>query len=565
MTDPLRPDIIRFPVTLGLVCLLSGCGGGFHKKWADREVFSILKSKSSRVPNSGDDLLSILPPNAVSLDKMVRSVKTEAFLGDRAAIEKDARVLSLPDVLKLGVEHNRPYLGKKETVYLTALDLTLARHQFSPIADGSGSGTYVGKNVEGAVNQFTTEHTLTTNGSIGFSKLTSIGTRIAADLSTDFVRFFTGGVRNVGDSKLAVTLAQPLLRGAGSLSVTEPLTQAERDVLYSIRDFTQYRKTFAIDIASQYYSTLQSRDAARNAYVAYSTIRDTVVAQAALAEANRPGKTQSALGLLQQAELSYHRRWIAAVKSYEENLDELKLDLAIPMTQPVILDQRDIDKLELINPPGTLDEALETAVVTRLDLWNARDARDDAARRIKIAEQDLLPGLDVKGAYNLNGKPKSDGLNINSKRRDFSVGLDLDLHLDQLPSRNDLRSAQIALQKADRELELAEETVRKDVRSSWRSLDLARKQYEIALDGLRLSETRLERERAMFEVDRNSSRDLIDAQQALNDARDQHVAALVSHTIARLQLWKNMGILFIRKDGSWADVLAKETPKVKGS
>lgn len=563
MTDPLRPHHYTLPLVLGATWLLTACGGGFHKKWADREVFSILRSKSSHVPNSGDDLLSIMPPNAVALDKMVRNVKTEEFLGDRAFIEKDARIIDLPSALQLGVEHNRPYLDKKESVYLTALDLTLARHQFAPIASAGGAGDYVSRNVADTVNHFTTEHTITTTGGVGFSKLTSIGTRIAADLTTDFVRFFTGGVRNVGDSRLAVTLTQPLMRGAGSLSVTEPLTQAERDTLYSIRDFTQYRKTFAIDIASQYYATLQSRDTARNAYVAYMMIKNTVVAQISLTDASRPGKTQSALGLLQQAELSYKRRWISAVKTYEENLDELKIDLAIPVTQPIMLDQRDIDKLELIDPPGSLDEALETAVVTRLDLWNARDAREDAARKVKVAEQDLLPGLDLKGAYNLKGKPQSDGLNINSKRRDFSVGLDLDLHLDQKPARNDLRSAQIALQKAERDLELAQETVRKEVRSAWRNLDLARKQYAIAQDALKLGEVRLERERALFEVDRNSSRDLVEAQQALNDARDQHVAALVSHTIGRLQLWKNMGILFIRKDGAWADVLAKETSKVK--
>jgi len=172
--------------------------------------------------------------------------------------------------------------------------------------------------------------------------------------------------------------------------------------------------------------------------------------------------------------------------------------------------------------------------------------------------------LGIVADYNLKGD-KTDGLNLDKKRRDYSVGLDLDLHLDQKPERNHLRSAQIALQRAERTLELAEENVRKDVRSSWRSLDLARKQYDIAQEGLKLSEVRLERERAMFEVDRGNSRDLIDAQQALNDARDQRIAALVNHTIARIDLWKNMGVLFIRKDGSWADVLAKETPKGQGS
>jgi hypothetical protein len=28
-----------------------------------------------------------------------------------------------------------------------------------------------------------------------------------------------------------------------------------------------------------------------------------------------------------------------------------------------------------------------------------------------------------------------------------------------------------------------------------------------------------------------------------------------------LQLWRDMGVLFIEKDGSWVDVLNKEKPK----
>ena len=100
-----------------------------------------------------------------------------------------------------------------------------------------------------------------------------------------------------------------------------------------------------------------------------------------------------------------------------------------------------------------------------------------------------------------------------------------------------------------------------DVRSSWRNLVVARKQYELAQESLALGEQRLQLEEALYEADRGSSRDLIDAQQDLVEARDQLTAALINHTLARIQLWKNMGILFIRKDGSWADVLKKETPK----
>lgn len=561
MIDFLRSHILRFALVSACLISQAGCHGTLHKKWADREVYGILKKKGSSVPNAGQGLLNIEPNAPPNLDQLAKNMTTVEFLGDRADIEKNAKILTLADALGLAVTHNRTYQGQKENVYLAALDLTLARHEFAPIFSASGSGEHVERNVQTAVNGFVKEHTLTSTGGVGFSALSSIGTRLAADLSTDFVRFFTGGMRDVSDSRLAITLSQPLLRGAGALTVTEPLTQAERDVLYSIRDFTQYRKTFAIDTVTQYYTTLRSRSEARNAYLVYTSFKKILVAQSALVDANRSGRTKSSLGLLNQAELNYRRRWINAVRAYEENLDSLKITLAIPVTQPILLDQKELDKLELIHPPGTVDEAMETALATRLDLWNARDALEDAHRHVRVAERDLLPGLGIKADYQITGDPNRGGLNVDAKRRVASVGLDVDLHLDQKPSRNTLRSTQIARQRAERSLTLAEDTVRQDVRSSWRALDVARKQFDLAQEAMKLGEARMELEQALYEADRGSSRDLIDAQQALIDARDQITAMLINHTIARLDLWKDMGVLFIRKDGGWMDVLAKEAPK----
>jgi outer membrane protein TolC len=111
-------------------------------------------------------------------------------------------------------------------------------------------------------------------------------------------------------------------------------------------------------------------------------------------------------------------------------------------------------------------------------------------------------------------------------------------------------------------LNLAEESVRRQIRADWRDLTLARQQYDLAVQGLALAERRLEVETDFFKEDKTTSaRDLIDAQQKLIDARDQVTATLITHTIARLTLWKDMGILYITKDGGWVDVLKHETPR----
>ncbi len=547
-------------LAFSLACALAGCTGNFHRKWADREVYGILRQKSAKVPNAGDGLLNIDPPGPLSLEALRKSIKTEEFLGDRAFIEKDARVIGLADALQYGVERNRTYLGQKENVYQEALDLTDVRHDFALIPHAIGNGRY--NLTKDSINGIVTRRTLTEHSDTGFTALQSTGALIATNLATDFVKLITGKLTSPGDSRLTATLTQPLLKGAGVLSVTEPLTQQERNVLYAIRDFAEYRKTFTINVTTQFYQTLQLRASAHNAYLAYQAFKKLINQQTELTKANVPGRTFTALGLLQQAELTYHRNWINAVKAYEVGLDDLKLTLGLPVNERILLDQKELERLVLIDPKGTLEEALQTAMVTRNDLWNQRDAVEDAARHVRIAKQNLLPVLNAVVEYTAPSKA-ANKLQFDSRQHGFTVGADVDLHLDQKPVRNDLRSAQIAEQRAQRNLDLAEENVRRDVRTSWRNLDLARKQFELAGQSVKLNEVRLAREEDYDREGRGQARDLIDAQAALIQAHDDLGDALVNHTVARIQLWKDMGILFIKKDGRWEDVLSKESPQGK--
>ena len=549
------------PLILALMMplLLSQCTSGFFRKRADKETFGILSKKASKVPNVGTGLMDITPPPPIQMSDMLKKTQKPEFLGERKFVEKDATQLTLAKSLGLSVERNRPYLRRKEIVYLDALDLTATRQRFSPILDGGGGTRFTERQVETGVNNFVRTSTLTTTGGVGFSALSRAGTRIATDLTTDFVRFFTGGLGRAGDSSLAFSLSQPLLRGAGYLAASEVLTQAERDVLYTIRDFTQFRKSFAVDTTDSYFRVLQAREAAKNAYMAYQAFSDTVKRETAMAEANR--RSKSSLGRLRQADISNERRWYTAVRNYEQALDNFKIDLGIPVEERIILDESDFSNLRIIDPPGTLDEAVETAMSTRLDLWNARDRVEDAERRVRVAKQGLLPSLNSVVGYTTSSRPGSRGLELSNRQRNITAGLDLDLDLNRKPERNTLRAAEIDLQRFNRDLELNEESIRNQVRTAWRDLEVARKQYDLAQKGLALSEERLSIEEAFNIEGQGTALDLIDAQQDLIDARNLVVSTLINHTIARLRLWRDMGILFIKKDGSWERVLQQEPPR----
>jgi outer membrane protein TolC len=550
------PHLALLSATLLVVC---GCSSGTYKKWADKEVFGLLKKKTSKVPNSGQHLMDITPPPPVSMKELAKNVKTVDFLGERAHIEKDARVISLADALNFAVHRNRSYLLQKEVVYLSALDLTLTRQNFTPILSGGGSSALDRVKVSDGVTTLVNTGTLTTSGDLGLSVLTRTGARLAADLTTDFVRFLTGGLRDTGDSRLAFTLSQPLLRGAGYLAASEALTQAERNVLYNIRSFTQQRKSFAVEVATQYFRAIQSRETAKNAYLGYMAFNTNVERQRAMFENGQGSYSQ--LGQLLQGQINFQRTWTSAIRNYEQALDDLKITLGLPIKERIVLDYKDLESLEILMPPGTLDDAMQTALTTRLDVWNSRDRAEDATRRVLIAKQETLPTLNAVVSHRTLDDPNRNDLTLQSRNRGVSIGLNTDLNLNQKPERNTLRAAMVAEQRARRELELAEEQVRNSVRTAWRDLEVARKQYEFAQRGMEISQKRLEVEEAFAAVGQGTARDLVEAQRDINNARDLMVSTRINHNLVRLQLWRDMGVLFIEKDGSWVDVLKKEKPK----
>jgi outer membrane protein TolC len=537
--------------------LLTGCTQKFYKGWADKQVFGIIGSKKQIVSGADDEtLLSITPPLPAQLNKLMVKSEGSDFLGKRAFIEKGARVLTLADALDFSVHRNRAYLTRKEVVYLQALALTRTRQQFGPIADGGGSSVFTETQTKNEVNDFVRKSTLISKGDVGLRYLMKTGAVLALDLTSDFTRTLTGNVRSLSDSKVAVTLAQPLLRGAGILSAVEPLRQDERNVLYAIRDFTQYRKNFTVDVTRQYMRTLQAREQARNRYTAYLAGQNNILRDRALAAANM--RSQSQLMQLEQGTLTYERSWLTAIRSYEDALDDLKVVLGLPVSERLILDSRELTKLDVSDPQGSMDEMVDTALITRLDIYNVRDRLADSGRRVKIAHQNTLPTVNALMNYQIGTAGDNEGLELNPREREVSGRLDVDLNLNTLPERNDLRAALINEQATRRGLDLAEEELRQSIRSDWRGLQLAQSQYTLALQGLALAQKRLEIEQALMSEGQGTARDFVESSDRLITARDQAISTIIDLNLARLQLWSDMGVLFIQKDGAWVDVLKHE-------
>ncbi len=153
--------------------------------------------------------------------------------------------------------HSRIYQSQVEQVYLAALGLASNRFEFVVQWLGGSGAEYTARGADLGPPSGSWANRL------GATRQLAAGGQIAANLLNSFT--WTGGVNGTNAAgSLALVLTQPLLRGAFQHVRLEGLTQAERDLLYLVRDFAHFRRLFYLGITRSYLQLLSQTQAVRN-------------------------------------------------------------------------------------------------------------------------------------------------------------------------------------------------------------------------------------------------------------------------------------------------------------
>ena len=557
---------VQVLIGLALASLLAGCTAAHYRKSADRAAYRAIKEKTPQVKNM-DPNFTIEQTNQVSLDGLPVTTNVFEYLGPDGGREIGASVLNLEAALDFSVKHSRAYQARKEQLYLSALSLTATRHRFTPLFSGLASGSFSGQTEQteayvtdpdtGELKPVLSDNLVERNqvsasGSINASWLIKEVGRLTTSFSTTFFRFLGGGQGS--SSQMNAQFVRPLLRDAGFKVQMEALTQAERTFLYRLREFTQYRRDFSVQIATAYYGVLGIRDSVRNNYISLQSSRKNAERTRALANEGRV--TQSDLGRLAQQELTAESAWINAVRNYQQALDNFKLQLGLTIDTNLVLDDSELAALQIRHPTIAVDDSIQVALAARFDYQNSKDQLADADRGVKLARNLLKPRIDFTSSVNLRSDPDNDtGFQLpQTERYSYSAGLEIDPGLDKTDARNSFREALISRDSAARSVEQQEDEIKLQVRESWRALDSAKRNFEISEIGVKLAERRVEEQTLLAELGRAKAQDQVDAQNDFVNSKNQLTQALVAHTIARLQFWNNMGILYIKDRGQWEEI-----------
>jgi len=371
-------------------------------------------------------------------------------------------------------------------------------------------------------------------------------------LAIDWARFLTGDPQTTLGTVLTTTVAAPLIGAGAGKTAREYLTQAERDVLYRIRTFNRYRKTFVTSIIGDFYQVLQQR--ARVGITEASYNRRVVSTNQLRMEVEVGKRPAYDLGEAEQNLLTAENSVVTTRQAYERVLDNFKIRLSIPTEVKVELDPNELMALEnfgISEPAYTEEDAIVMALERRLDLANTRDEVDDAERRLILAAQGLGVQMNLVASANVGSTPETEFWRLRFNEGQYAVGLETDLGLDQKTQRNAYRRALITTQQRHRGYDEEAERVKLDVRQAYRDLLETAETYRIQQIGLDVAEERVEVEKLSLQFGRGTVRLLLDSEDALVQAQNDVLSALVDHTLAKMSFFRDIGMMQVRPDGMW--------------
>jgi len=374
-------------VVLALIACSIGCTRAYYRRHADEETYDAIAERTddpqwpvgntsidappeSRLYDPFDPNRPPMPPDDPAAQRyMIRSDGHRGSLhwhddGDADYIEspvwreflsvtKDGRVVLTPESsVELGLRNSREYQTALETLYSSALLLTLNRFEFALHWFAINSTIF---------NQFSSSstelNTLTNSTDAGFTKAFTGGGQLLVEFANSFVFTFSGVNHTTVNSNIIINFIQPLLRGAGRKFRMETLTQGERNVLYAVRDFARFRKQFAVNITTRgnisagFLALLLQLQNIRNLeqnllsqeknYKLHELLKQVNIVTAIQRDQAFQSYQQSKLALLQ------------AETNYETSLDAFKTTLGLPPNLPVKIDD------SILAPFQLNDQALE--------------------------------------------------------------------------------------------------------------------------------------------------------------------------------------------------------------
>lgn len=233
-----------------------------------------------------------------------------------------------------------------------------------------------------------------------------------------------------------------------------------------------------------------------------------------------------------------------------------------------------------------LDESLATALQNRPELEAAKLDVRGRGMMLKVAENQLLPRLNAVGTIGTNGLsgtdvptcvlsggitqrlsptectaqggtfipnnfagPYGDALNsaFDGRYYSYSAGVTIEVPLDNAQAKADYARSRIDLESSHRQMQLQQEQVTLDVKKSVTTLQSDVQSIEATRIARELSEENLRNQQARYDVGLATTKDILDFQDQLTQARFAEVNALTRYRTDLAEFYRSQGTLLAER------------------
>ncbi|QYU66043.1 LptF/LptG family permease [Leptolyngbya sp. 15MV] len=319
-----------------------------------------------------------------------------------------------------------------------------------------------------------------------------------------------------------------------------------RDVTWYRRRFEDFRRSFLVRVAREYFALVEAQKRLRNQEARVKLLEQITAGETARYEAGRIAEFRR--NVAQNNLLSAQASLAGQREQFIVDAEQFKIRLGLPSGTPALIVEQELD---LPEPEVGLDRAVALAMEYRLDLQNLRDQLDDRRRGLANARNALLPEADATASVSMPTDPRDrvGGLSFSPGDVNYSAGITFGLPLDREAERVALRQQSIALQRAVREYDRTRDEIAVEVRQSVRRIDLARFQLNIAEQQVEINRRRvLETELKADEVETQFK---VDAANALQDAENERDRTRTALRNAVLDYLRQSGQLRVGRDGQF--------------
>lgn len=367
-------------LVFGLASLISfpACNRRTYRLWADRDAYSLIQSKQndptwilperaiepdpvSRLADDHDPDCGPQPPDDPSANDWLRNpycfdnsrywdqiaqmetVENSSWESSLPLNEDGELVIDRMGAIQLALLHSRDYQLQVESLYLSALGLSSNRFEFDTQWFGS-----TGSNYSGFGRNALASRAITQSSSLGFSRSLAAGGQLATSIANSVVWNLTPSGPTTTSSSVVLSLTQPLLRGAFRHVRLESLSQAERNLLYDVRQFARFRREFYLGVTGTYLGLLAQSQSLRNQR---GNLESLELSLREFEELYLKGDVaQISVDQVFQDYQSGRIGLLASEQAYANSLDAFKFQLGLPPRVNIRIDEEFLSPFELSNP-----------------------------------------------------------------------------------------------------------------------------------------------------------------------------------------------------------------------